>query len=322
MPNVLILGGSGYLGFSLAQSLLRSGNYAVWGLIRSEAKAKLLAANEITPVVGDVTDASTLTGIIASADIDIVIDTTSAYEQASTILKAVISAAKTRLEALAKEKAIGPKLGFVYTSGTWVHGSPVGRVSDLSPVGNSLAKGTPATAVSWRPGHEQAILAARDTLEVAILRPTAIYGRASSGWSTWWGAVFAAKQSGSSDPIQVPADRQARTGTIHIDDVVSAFHAAIDLLDGRLGSWPVFDLLGETISVVEIMEAAKIALGVKAPLEYAGTMGNPYLEALSLVANGDSSRARNVLGWEAKRREFLLNLPVYIKAWQAAQEGK
>lgn len=322
MPNVLILGGSGYLGLSLGQSLLRSGNYTVWGLVRSADKAKLLTANEITPIVGDVTDASTLTKTIDSASIDIVVDATSAYEQAATILKAVISAAKIRLDALAEEKAIGPKLGFVYTSGSWVHGSPVGRVSDLSPVGNRLAKGTPSTAVGWRPGHEQAILAARDTLDVAILRPPAIYGRSSWVWGTWWGAVLAAKKSGSSDAIQVPADRKARIGTIHIDDVVSAFHAAIDRLDGRLGSWPVFDLLGETISAVEIMEAAKAALGVKAPLEYAGTMGNPFLEALSSVTNCDASRARTGLGWEAKRKEFLLNLPLYIKAWETAQEDK
>lgn len=322
MPNVLILGATGYLGLALGQSLLRSGNYAVWGLARSQDKAKVLTANEITAVVGDVSDSAILTKIIASADIDIVVDATSAYEQAATILKTVVSAAKTRQAALAKENAVGPKLGFVYTSGSWVHGSPAGRVSDLSAVGNSLAKGSPATVVGWRPGHEQAILAARDTLDVAILRPAAIYGRASWVWSTWWGRVLAAKKHGSSDTIQVPADRTARTGTIHVDDVVSGFHAAIDRLDGRLGPWPVFELLSETFSVVEIMEATKAALGVKAPLHYAGSQGNPFLEALSLVANIDGSRARIVLGWEAKRKDFLQNLPVYIKAWESTQEDK
>ena len=322
MPNVLILGGTGYLGLSLGQSLLRSGNYAVWGLARSSDKAKILTTNEITPIVGDVTDGATITSAIASADIDIVVDATSAYKQASTILKAVISASKTRIDALAKEDAKGPKLGFVYTSGTWVHGSPSGRVSDLSPVGNSLAKGVPAAPVGWRPAHEQAILAVRDTLDVAILRPATIYGRGSWVWGTWWGGVLAAKKSGSSDAIQVPADREARTGTIHVDDVAGGFHAAIDRIDGRLGSWPVFDLLGETISVVEIMEAAKSAMGVKAPLVYAGSKGNPLLEALSLVSTTDASRARVVLGWEAKRKDFLLNLPVYIQAWEATQEGK
>jgi len=322
MPNVLVLGATGYLGLSLCQSLLRSGNYLVWGLARTPEKAKVLTSNEITPVMGDASDAASITSAISSGEIDIIVDATSAYEQAGTILKAVLAAGKHRIEALAKENAASPKLGFIYTSGSWVHGTPSGRVSDLSPVGNNLAKGTPATAVGWRPAHEQAILAARDTLDVAILRPGAIYGRGSWVWGTWWGGVLAAAKSRSADPIQVPADREARTGCVHVDDVVGAFHAAIDRLDGRLGSWPVFDLAGETLWVGEIMEAVKAALGVKNPLEYAGTQGNAFLEALSLVSKGDASRARIVLGWEAKRKDFLLNMPLYVKAWQTTQEGK
>lgn len=320
MPNVLILGATGYLGLAVGQTLLRSGNHAVWGLARSQEKAKLLAASEISPVVGDVADLETLVSTITAASIDVVIDCTSAYEQATSILKAVIEASKTRLNLLAKENtAAAPKLAFVYTSGAWVHGSPATRVSDLSPVGTSFSKGKAATAISWRPAHEQAILAARDVLEVAILRPSNLYGRASSLFGVMWGPLLAASKSGSSDIIQIPLDRGARLGTIHVDDVAAGFLAAIDRIHGCLGSWPVFDLVGDTVSLVEIMEAAKAALGLKTPLEYAGPQGDPLLEAVSLVSYGDASRARTVLGWEAKHKEFLLNLPVTVMAWKAAQ---
>lgn len=322
MPNVLILGAAGYLGHSLGQTLLRSGNYQVWGLVRTAEKAKVLTTNEINAVVGDATDAATITSTIAEASIDVVIDVTSAYEGASGILKAVIQASKTRRDALAKEGAVGPKLGFVYTSGLWVHGSSKEKASDLSPVGNSLASSKPATAVSWRPAHEQAILAARDTLNVAVLRPGTMYGRSSWVFGTWWGTVQAAAKSGSTDAIQVPSDREAMTGCVHVDDVAAAYGIAVDRLDGLLGAWPVFDLVGETLSVDAIINAAKEILDVKAPLQYTGTHGNPFLEALGLVSKIDASRARTVLGWEAKRREFLLNMPVYFKAWAAAQEGK
>jgi nucleoside-diphosphate-sugar epimerase len=176
MPNVLILGGTGYLRLALGQSLLHSGNYDVWSLAHSLEKAKLLVANEITPVVGHVVDLSIVTEVTASACIDIVINATSDYEDTSRILEAVISASKTRLDNLAKGKAIGPKLGFIYTSGSWVHGSPSCQVSDRSPMGNTLAKVKPATAVAWRPAHEQAILAARDDLDVVIIRHSTIYG--------------------------------------------------------------------------------------------------------------------------------------------------
>jgi nucleoside-diphosphate-sugar epimerase len=119
--------------------------------------------------------------------------------------------------------------------------------------------------------------------------------------------------------VQVPVDRTACPGVVHVDDVAAGFHAAIDRIDGRLGSWPVFDLITETVSVVEVLGNVKTALGVDAPLEYTGTHGNPFLEALSLVSKSDASRAKTVLGWNPKRIEFLLNLPIYLKAWQASQ---
>ena len=244
MPNVLVLGATGYLGLAVGQSLLRSGNHTVWGLARSEAKGKLLAANEISPIIGDVADLDTLKSAITSASIDIVVDCTSAYEQATSILQAVTEASKIRMDTLSKENAVAPKLGFVYTSGVWVHGSPGSRVSDLSPVGTSLSKGKAATATSWRPAHEQAILAARDVLEVAILRPANLYGRASSLFGVLWGPLLAASASGSSDTIQLPLDRAARLGTNHVDDVAAAFHAAIDRIHGGLGSWPIFSVRG------------------------------------------------------------------------------
>ncbi|EAW14099.1 NAD-dependent epimerase/dehydratase family protein [Aspergillus clavatus NRRL 1] len=319
MPNVLILGGSGYLGFSIAKSLLRSGNHTVWGTARSPEKARLLLQNEVHPIEDDITDPVQLATLITQHSIDVVVDSTSAFEQAGQILQGVLDAATARRDTLKKENIVGPKLGYVYCSGLWVHGSPSSRVSDLSPVGSAQSKGKPATPVAWRPAHEQAILASRDVLDVAIMRPGTMYGRTSWVMDTWWGCLLAAKKSGSEETIQVPADFTARTGMVHVDDAAAAFHAAIDRLDSRLGAWPVFDLVTETIGIQEIMEAAKETLGIKARLEYTGTHGNPFLEALSLVSRSDASRARTVLGWEPRRREFILNLPVYLKAWEASQ---
>ncbi len=56
MLRVLILGATGYIGSALAGSLLRSGQYTVYGLGRSEAKAKQLAVAEIIPVIGSVSN--------------------------------------------------------------------------------------------------------------------------------------------------------------------------------------------------------------------------------------------------------------------------
>ncbi|KAH6623075.1 hypothetical protein F5144DRAFT_538957 [Chaetomium tenue] len=319
MPNVLVLGGAGYLGLAVGQALLRTGNYAVWATTRSADKAKTLITNEITPLVGEATDATWLTSIITTHHIDTVIDTTQAYEQAGTILSGITAAAKTRAAALAADKSIGPKLGFIYTSGSWVHGSPSRRVSDRTVPGVASSPDKPATAVGWRPAHEQAILAARDVLDVAVLRPCAIYGRGSWVWGVWWGPLLAAAKAGGEEPVQLPVGEEARTGTVHVDDLAEAFVNAADRLEGGLGSWPVFDVGAETLPVGDIMQAAARELGVKAQLVYGGTHGNAFLEALGLVSNSDTARARSVLGWVPKHRDFIQNLPVIVAAWRASQ---
>ena len=119
--------------------------------------------------------------------------------------------------------------------------------------------------------------------------------------------------------MQIPTDIGSRTAVIHVDDVASAMHAVTDRVLGLLGSWPVFDLVSETVSVKEVVEGARGVLGVEARLEFVGSR-NEFLEAMNGVANHErSSRASIVLGWEAKRRDFLQNLPMYVKAWEAAQ---
>lgn len=319
MPHILILGGTGLLGTALTQSLLRSGNHTVFVQTRSASKAKPLVTAETTPLVFALEDESALKHALSAHDIDTVVDVSQGYHQATSILKTVVAVSTERQAALAKESAIGPKLGFVYTSGTMIHGSPSKRVSDLSPVGNTLASDKPAAMVSWRPAHEQAILASRKDINPVILRPGVLYGRSAWNFGPWWGPIAALKTSGG-DSLSIGADPSARVGLVHVDDVAAAFHAAIDRLDGRLGDWPVFDVAAETVSLADIVQETLGALGLKASVEFAGTGGDVFLEGMGLHSNGNAVRARTVLGWLPKRRDFLLNVGTYYLAWEAAQD--
>ncbi|OJJ00343.1 hypothetical protein ASPVEDRAFT_27078 [Aspergillus versicolor CBS 583.65] len=319
MPNVLILGGSGYIGLTTGQSLVSSGNYRVWGTARSPEKAKLLLQNEITPIAAetDITDPDSLSSVIIDHLIDIVVDATSTHKQGDKVLEGVKAAAKIRAANLAKEGIVGPKLGFIYTSGIWVHGSTSELVSDLSPVGSALSTGTPPRIVSWRAGQEQAILASRDVLDVAIIRPGLIYGRGSWIWTPWWEPLLKARKHGTS-VVDIPADITARPSCVHITDTAAGLHAAIDRIHGNLGTWPVFDLVTETVRVQDIVDAAMSSLGLTAEVQYTGTRGDVMLEAMSTAGNSEGGRARAVLGWYPKRTEFVLNMAVYIRAWEAA----
>src|SRR2546425_960688 len=57
MP-IFVTGATGYIGFAVAAALRRAG-YRVWGLARSEAKARRLTQHEIDPVIGDLADPNT-----------------------------------------------------------------------------------------------------------------------------------------------------------------------------------------------------------------------------------------------------------------------
>jgi len=114
MPNILILGAGGYVAQPLAQSLVRSGNYSVFGLVRRQEQAKLLTQNEIFPIVADAGSTEVWSKVIEEHDIDVIVDCASAYEHAGAILDTIVAAAKKRREILQKEGFATPKLGFVY----------------------------------------------------------------------------------------------------------------------------------------------------------------------------------------------------------------
>ncbi len=211
MPRILIIGATGYIGSALADELLRSGNHTVYGLARNAAKANQLAAKEIIPVSGSVTDAASYLSLIETAKIHIVVDCAAAYDGSNKILTDLIAAGKERL------REGGSKLGFVYTSGLWVHGSSTTQVSDLDPVGTLESEArVPRMVAGWRSKLEQDVLASRDVLDVMILRPAQTYGRESTFWSPYFGAIQEAKSS-NKESVQIPFESTSMPALIHIE---------------------------------------------------------------------------------------------------------
>ena len=327
MPNILLLGATGYIATPVALSLVRSGNHHVYGLVRRQEAAKALLANEITPIIGSASDLGLLKSSISKYSIDVVVNCTSAHSSFADILNAIVEAGKDRTDALKSQDppAIGPKLGYVHTSGSGVYGDSKERVNDRSPVGNALAKGKIGMLAKMGkvPENEQLVLAARDVLDVAVVRPHLVYGRSSWALGGWFGPLFKAKtKEGDGSPVEINAEKDSVVGLVHVDDVASGFHAIIDRIEGRLGTWPVFDLLGETLPLADIVEAAREAMGVKSGVEYVGHKGEPFAELLSVKSKSEASRAKTVLGWYPQKMDFLLDMETYVNAWEAAQDGK
>src|SRR2546427_11634810 len=62
--QVFVTGATGYVGSSVATAFRRAGHH-VWGLTRSQAKARRLAQREIEPVVGDLADPKSYADVAA-----------------------------------------------------------------------------------------------------------------------------------------------------------------------------------------------------------------------------------------------------------------
>jgi len=211
-------------------------------------------------------------------------------------------------------------LGYIYCSGSWVHGSTNEPVNDLMQVGTPDSPYPATELTSWRPELEQAVLAAGDVLDVMVIRPVLIYGRSSAIWSSLFEPLYSAAQSGANS-VSVPADIDSRPGLVHIDDVATGFHCAIDklpLISGT-GVYPIFDLQTSQESMRDILQAAAKQFGFKGEVELVGAGEHLFMKALSVSSNGSSGRAKSILGWEPKRFGFLQGIDVFARAWVAAK---
>lgn len=312
MVNVLVVGATGYIGQALTQSLVRSGNHRVYGLARTPEKAESLIKDEVIPILGSISDNAELLRSIEAFHINAVVDVSGADHESHLLLELLKPIGKNRIA------THNPKLGFIYTSGTWVHGSSNAQVNDLTPVGEPNAPTQPAKLVAWRTKLEKEVLAASDVLDVMIVRPALVYGRSNAIWTSLLQPIYSAAQSGAST-VSVATEPDSRPGLVHVDDVGSGLHCAVEklaLISGT-GVHPVFDLQTSQESMKDIMDAAAKEFEFKGTVQLVGAREDLFAQAMSTSTNICSGRAKTILGWKPKRLGFVSQMDVSARSWVA-----
>lgn len=321
MPKVLILGATGYLGSQVANQLVQTGEHTVYGVARTPSKARQLAKQEIIPVLcpDPVNEPETYLSIVRNKHIDTVVDVAGADTGAHKFLADLKNIGQERLDADQRRGVKGSKLGFIYCSGTWVHGSSNEAVNDLDPVGDD-ARTPPEDQVTWRVRMEKAVLLAASVLDVMILRPALIYGREGTIWASFIMPVLDAARKGSQAPVEIPLDADSRPGLIHVDDAARGFVKAVEkvhLLSGT-GVYPVFDLVTSQEGMREIYEALGACWGFKGEVVLKGHGGNVFAKAMSASLRGSSARAKQLLDWQpARLGGFVQDMDIYAAAFVA-----
>ncbi|TCD70853.1 hypothetical protein EIP91_001161 [Steccherinum ochraceum] len=294
--KVFVLGATGFIGLPAAQALVRAG-HSVYGLARTPEKAKQLAAEEIIPVLGDSNDPSKWEHIIADVDVvlEAVASNTELEKLSRTVQKAVADAA------VKLRPPHAPKLTYIYTSGTWVHGEDRENiVSDTTP----LTK--PATLVAWRPQLEQDVLA-NPAWNPVIVRPALLYGRGGSLVAPLFDSALQGKAIWYGTP-------GARMAFIHCDDLAQLYVLIAE--KAQLVGGKIFDAANDITEGTEdvLARVAKVSGAKSWELK---KPSNLYEEALSTTTILRPYLARALLGWQPRKAGFADNIEVYLNAWRA-----
>ncbi|KAJ7160363.1 hypothetical protein C8R46DRAFT_1164811 [Mycena filopes] len=294
--KVFVLGATGFVGFPAAQALARAG-HIVYGLARTQAKAKTLAAEEIIPVLGDA-DSDAWIPLIAT--LDVILDAVGGPQLAS-LTRTTFERVTNAVRDLRPTHA--PLLSYVYTSGTWVHGdSRTEIVTDTTPILR------PVELVAWRPAIEQLVLRS-GAVNGIVVRPTLVYGRTASLLAPLF-------QSASQGRVVWPGTPGGRYAAVHVDDLAD-FYVRVAEKAASLVGGKIFDVGNpNTESVDDLLQRLVQVSGAKGPYEYRKPE-NLFEEALQSTALVRPYLGNALLGWSAKKPGLVDGLETYYAAWLA-----
>jgi nucleoside-diphosphate-sugar epimerase len=164
-----------------------------------------------------------------------------------------------------------PKLTYIYTSGTWVHGdNRTDIVTDTTPCTN------PAEHVAWRVNQEQRVI--NDSgVNGIVVRPALLYGRSGSLTAK----LMKSAREGRVAWYGTPGGRYA---LIHCDDLADLFLRVAEKAQMIGGN--IFDAANDhTESVDDMLQKLVEVSGAQGPYEYVqpknGEVSHDFIERKS-----------------------------------------
>jgi len=299
--QVFVTGATGFIGFAVAAALRRAG-YRVWGLARSETKARRLLQHEIEPVIGDLADPKTYLDV--ASECALLVHT--GFDYSANGVAKDRTAIDTLLEA--GRRGAKPKT-FIFTSGVWVYGDTGDRMVDETTPPN------PPKLVAWRPAHEQIVLQAGGVRGL-VIRPGDVYGGPGGLTGQW----FAGPTTGS--PPLVVGDGRNRVPMVHVDDLADAY---VRVATSGLAA-EIFNVNDQSrFTVLEMATAAARAAGYQGevrptPLVEARKTLRDFADALALSQHIDARKVVRLLGWHPSHEGFLDEADVHYRAWKAYRD--
>ena len=237
--HVFMTGTTGYIGTALAQKLLQQG-HTVTGLARSQEAADAMAARGLSAHLGDIGEPQSVRDILPLVDAVIHV----AVGLPRGVTQTDFAFANALIEGLS-----GTGKPLVMTSGLGVYAGSTNAYVDEETV---LSPAIEMQAL--RVNLEKHVLAASArNVRSMVLRPAHVYGRGGSGMliRTLLGTAAESQRGAFIGNGIVPVS------TVHIDDLVSAYLAALDRgVAGR-----VYNLVSDRVYMTDLAKAVSHATG-------------------------------------------------------------
>lgn len=277
--RVLVLGGTGSIGWPIVRELIRRG-HEVWALARSGIAAAKLGEARATPVAGDI--ASPESWVARLPRIDAVIEAAGDFSPE-------MAAIETRLldVLLRRLAAQSNKPRFIYTGGCWLFGATGdGIATEETPF-------RPLPAFAWMVPNLRRILEAPD-IEGVVIHPAMVY---SSG-----GGVFQrfARDATERGAVRVIESEEVRWPLVHSDDLANLYALALERAPARSS---YIGAAIEGLAVGRIARAFAKRFGTRQPepqivstAAIASELG-AWARGYALDQRLSGARARRELGW-------------------------
>ncbi|KIH93340.1 NAD dependent epimerase/dehydratase [Sporothrix brasiliensis 5110] len=315
---VLVTGANGYIGNAVARAFVAAG-WVTYGLVRSPASAAALAQEEILPVIGSIDDIDAHATIQAQLPptIDAIVSTTENlfdyiphYTNAVRLLRTLGTASS----------AAGVKPLVIFSSGCkdygigpHYHGVPgLAPHTEDSPV-------APVPVLANRATYAAQIFAKADAFAPVLMRPTSVYGRASSYYRSFF-SVAAQVAATAGRPLVLPRPANTIVHALHVDDCAEAYVAIASQPRRSEVEGHVFNISAhrdETLG--EIAQALGGGPQYIGPSELAADQDLWPPGIIDFPQWTDLTKLRKVTGWQDHRPLFSEALHVYRVAAEAAE---
>jgi nucleoside-diphosphate-sugar epimerase len=300
--RIFLTGATGYIGHAVLDGLVRGG-HAVTGFVRNSEKAALVAAAGAQPLIGDLGRPESYRQAAEEHDGIIL----AGFESGPRGVEIDRLAIETLAGAARAIAARGDRAFLIYTSGIWVLGEPGEPATESTML-------DPAPHVTWRPGHEQAILqAGGDGLRTVIVRPGIVYG--GSG-----GIVGELFRDAINGIVRVVGSGENRWPLVYARDLADLY-ARLCVRPDAAGVYHANDEGDERVN--DIVEAIVTHVPNEpsvrhVPLEEAKAKMGLYAVALAQDLVLRSARAR-ALGWTPTLHSVAGNIARLLEEWRAQE---